>query len=331
MLKLVLDPTPVSHPFVAAEPEIDRPRWQLRVLDGPLRGSVHLVGDRLSIGRGGACDLQILHQAISRQHAHLALDPAGHHVLVDLVSRNGTFVDERRIERQVLRAHAVVRVGDVQLVYEPADPRGPVTRVRHGQELLPITFTGPDGVEHGGRLLDDILEYRTLRALARRGELPHPSQQARFEALQAHLRQPEGKGGDERRSFGRYACWFPAMLRLGSGQERPGTVLDLGVDGAQLVVEGHELEHDEFVWLGFSLEGSGHPRDEVLTGRVAWIDGHRLGLAFAGAPRSERHHATAGSRQALLEDAPTVELAVRPATTQRFERLLAQGRRAEPS
>ena len=112
-------------PRPSAELEIDRPRWQLRVLDGPLRGSVLLLGDRLSIGRGGACDLQLLHEAVSRQHAHVALDPEGHHVLVDLVSRNGTFVDGRRVERQVLRAHAVVSVGDTQLVYEPADPHGP--------------------------------------------------------------------------------------------------------------------------------------------------------------------------------------------------------------
>lgn len=313
-------------PRPSAELEIDRPRWQLRVLDGPLRGSVLLLGDRLSIGRGGACDLQLLHGAVSRQHAHVALDPEGHHVLVDLVSRNGTFVDGRRVERQVLRAHAVVSVGDTQLVYEPADPHGPVTRVRHGQDLFPLTFTGPDGADHGGRLFEDILEYRTLRALARRDELPHPSQQARFEALQAALRQPRGQGADERRAFGRYECWFPATLRLAGGEERACSVHDLGVDGAQLVVEGHELEHDEFVWLVVSLEGNGRPREEVLTGRVAWTEGDRLGLAFAGAPRSERHHATAGSRQALLEDAPTVELTVHHAATQRFERLLAQGR-----
>lgn len=327
--RLVLDQAPVSRPPVASSVEpiaIERPAFQLRVLDGPLRGSVCLVADRLSIGRGGSCDLQLLHESISRQHAHLALDPAGHHVLVDMVSRNGTFVDGRRIERQVLRAQAVVRVGETQLVYEPADPHGPVTRARHGQELFPLTFTGPDGAEQGGRLLDDILEYRTLRALARREELPHPSQKTRFEALEASLRQPTGHPGDERRAFGRYECWFPAMLRLAGGEERPCSVHDLGVDGAQVVLEGHELEHDEFVWLGISLEGNGRPREEVLTGRVAWTDGDRLGLAFAGAPRSERHHATAGSRQALLEDAPTVELTVHHAATQRFERLLAQGR-----
>jgi hypothetical protein len=268
---------------------------------------------------------------VSRQHAHGALDPEGQHVVVDLVSRNGTFVDGRRVERQALRPHAVVRVGDTQLVYEPADPHGPVTQVRYGGELFPLTFTGPDGVEHGSRLLDDILEYRTLRALARRGELPHPSQQVRFTALQAGLRQPTGHGSDERRAFGRYECWFPATLRLAAGQERPCTVHDLGVDGAQLVVERHELEDDEFVWLVVSLEGGGRPRDEVLTARVAWLDGERLGLAFAGAPRSERHRATAGSPQALLEDAPTVQLAVHPVAAPHVERVAMPGRAVGPS
>lgn len=320
----------MTHPIVT-EHDVDRPRWQLRVLDGPLRGSVHLLGDRLSIGRAGSSDLQLLHGGVSRQHAHVALDPAGHHVLVDLVSRNGTFVDGRRVERHPLRAHAVVRVGDTQLVYEPADPRGPAAHVRHGADRFPLAFTGPDGVDVGSQLFDDVLEYRTLRALARRGELPHPSQAARFAALEARLRQPTGSGGDERRAFARYECWFPAMLRLPAGHESPCSVHDLGVDGAQLRVEGHELEHDEFVWLCVPLEGNGRPRDEVLTGRVAWIDGDRVGLAFAGAPRSERHQAAAGSAQALREDAPTVELSVPPAVTQRFERLLAQGRTAGAS
>jgi len=319
---------PVATP-VAVEVELERPQWQIRVLDGPLRGSVHPLGDRLSIGRAGSCDLQLLQPGVSRQHAHVALDAEGRYVVVDMVSRNGTFVDGRRVERQALRPHAVVRVGETQLVYEPADPQGPVTQVRYGSELFPLSFTGPDGIEHGSRLLDDILEYRTLRALARRGELPHPSQQARFLGLEASLRQPAG--GDERRAFGRYECWFPATLRLASGQERPCSVHDLGVDGAQLVVEGHELEDDDFVWLGIPLEGNGRPRDEVLTGRVAWIDGDRLGLAFAGAPRSEHRRPAAGSSQALLEEAPTVEITVRHATTQRFERLLAQGRNAGQS
>lgn len=311
---------------MAQSSEIDPPHRQLRVLDGPLRGSIHLLGDRLSIGRAGACDLQLPHEGVSRQHAHLARDAEGHHVLVDLVSHNGTFVDGRRIDRFVLRSHAVVRIGDTQLVFEPADPRGPVTQVRWGQELHPLNFVGPDGVEHGGGLLEDILEYRTLRALARRDELPHPAQQARFNALEASLRHPRAHTGDERRAHARYECWFPATLRLGSGQERPCSVHDLGVDGAQVSASSEGLEHDEFVWLSVTLEGSGQPREQVLTSRIAWLEGDMLGLAFAGAPRSERHRATAGSREALREDAPTVQLTVHHAATQRFERLLAQGR-----
>lgn len=326
-------PTP---PLLATHGDLDRPRWQLRVLNGPLRGAVHLLGDRLGIGRAGTNDLQIAHDVISRQHAHVADDGQGRHVVVDLVSRNGTFVDGRRVERQVLRPHAVIRLADTELLYEPANPRAPVTWVRFGGERHPLRFVGPDGAEHGARLLEEILELRTLRAQSRRGELGNPRQQSRHDALLAHLRQPEGTGEVERRTFSRYTCDFPAILRLASGYERTCRVHDLAVDGARITVEGLDLrpdqssdgglDFDEFVWLSVPLEGNGRPRDEVLTSRVAWVGGNAIGLAFAGAPRSERHRAAAGSREAFEEDAPTVRLEVRPAATQRFERLLAQGR-----
>lgn len=315
----------------------DGPRWQLRVLDGPLRGVIHLLGDRLSIGRAGTNELQLAHEVVSRQHAHVADDGQGRHVLVDLVSRNGTFVDGRRVERQVLRPHALVRIADTELLYEPANPRAPVTWVRFGGERHPLRFVGPDGREHGARRLEEILEFRTLRAQSRRGELANPRQQARHDALMSLLRQPPGStGADERRAFSRFECQFPATLRLASGAERTCRVHDLAVDGALVTVDGLDLQpdqssdggldFDEFVWLSIPLEGNGHPRDEVLTSRVAWVAGDRLGLAFAGAPRSERQRAQAGSREAFEEDAPTVLLSARPAVTQRLERLLAQGR-----
>lgn len=326
----------MTRPLLATRGELEPPRWQLRILSGPLRGAVHQLGDRLSIGRTGSNELQIAHEVISRQHAHVADDGQGRHVLVDLVSRNGTFVDGRRVERQVLRPHAVVRIADIELLYEPANPRAPVTWVRWGQERHPLQFVGPDTTEHGPRLLDEILEYRTLRAQSRRGELPNARQQTRHDALLAHLRQPEG-AGDERRAFSRFSCQFPATLRLASGHERPCRVHDLGVDGARITVEGLDLSpeessvgglgFDEFVWLSIPLEGNGHPRDEILTSRIAWVRSDIVGLAFAGAPRSERHRAAAGSREAFEEDAPTIKLEARPvAATQRFERLLAQGR-----
>jgi hypothetical protein len=322
---------------MATQGDVEGPRWQLRVLDGPLRGVIHLLGDRLSIGRAGTNELQLAHDVVSRQHAHVADDGQGRHVLVDLVSRNGTFVDGRRVERQVLRPHAVVRIAETELLYEPANPRAPVTWVRMGGDRHPLRFVGPDGREQGARLLEEILEYRTLRAQSRRGELANPRQQARHDGLLLHLRQPEGTaGGDERRTFSRFECRFPATLRLASGSERSCWVHDLAVDGARITVEGLDLrpdqstdgglDFDEFVWLSIPLEGNGHPREEVLTSRVAWVAGDTLGLAFAGAPRSERHRAQAGSREAFEEDAPTVLLTARPAVTQRLERLLAQGR-----
>ncbi|MCX4240609.1 FHA domain-containing protein [Paraliomyxa miuraensis] len=331
-----------TRPLTATHDELQAPRWQLRVLSGPLRGAVHQLGDRLSIGRSGSNDLQLAHEVISRQHVHVADDGQGRHVVIDLVSRNGTFVDGRRVERQVLRPHAVIRIADIELIYEPANPRATITWIRWGRDRHPIRFVAPDGTEHGPRLLDEIIEYRTLRAQSRRGELPNPRQQARHDALLAHLRQPAGVGADERRTFCRFECRFPAHLRLASGYERDCQIDDLGVDGARITVAGLDLGpdqssadglgFDEFVWLSIPLEGNGHPRDEILTSRIAWAAGSTVGLAFAGAPRSERHRAAAGSPEAFREDAPTMKLESRPAAaTLRFERLLAQGLTRGPS
>ena len=42
-------------------------RWQLRVLDGPLRGATHLLRERTSIGRSASSDLQIIDTGVSHR------------------------------------------------------------------------------------------------------------------------------------------------------------------------------------------------------------------------------------------------------------------------
>ncbi|MEM9453416.1 MAG: FHA domain-containing protein [Myxococcota bacterium] len=288
-------------------PPTDAPSWQLRILSGPRRGTIHPLVDRFGIGRANGSDLQLVHESVSRQHAHIALDDQGLHVLVDLVSSNGTFIDGRRIEREVLRPHAIVRIADTEMVYEPAHERVPTTRVRQGDEHVPVLLTGPDGIEHGGRRLDEIIEYRKLRARHRRGELSTPEGVERFEALAENLRPPVGS--DERRAFWRFRCSLPATLRLASEAEHPCRIRDLGVDGAQVVTSGHQVEFDEIVWLSLLLEAGGGVREHVLAARVAWVDGDALGLAFAGAPRSGRRSAPVeAAPEPFDDDAPTVRM-----------------------
>ncbi|MEX1367393.1 MAG: FHA domain-containing protein [Nannocystaceae bacterium] len=316
------------------------PRWQLRVLNGPLRGTTHVLGNRTGIGRASSSDLQLIDVGISRQHAMIVRSEDGEYVLIDLASANGTLVDGERIDRISLRSGKSFTIVDTEVMFEqaramrrtgayptmaPAAERGittlrptqsqpdaaipaapsasshhPAGEVLAGEQRRPVTFEGPDGTEHGGLLIDDILEYRRLRAQCLRGGLANDAQRRHFTILQERLRQPPAPPPASQRAFGRFGCWFPGTLRFASGDQLPVWVRDFGVDGAQLKIEGQEIAHNSIVWLALELLVDGEPRSEVLAGRVAWTDGDFIGLAFTGPPRSEDGRYT--SRPALREE-----------------------------
>lgn len=290
--------------------------WQLRVLNGPMRGTIHPIGPRFGIGRAGSSSLQLIDDSVSRQHAHIALDERGHLVLIDLLSTNGTFIDGRRVQRELLRPHTVIEIAQTEMVFEPADDDAPTTHVLQGGERCPVRLTGPSDDEHDGILLDEIIEYRRLRASDRRGGQLSALARERLAELGERLRQPagttDGTPGSERRAFWRFSCSLPATLRNAAGAELPCRIRDLGVDGAQVRVPEHRVEFDEIVWLGLLLEAGSRVREQVLAARVAWADGDDLGLAFAGAPRSRAHEhpGLVASREALDDDAPTVRMVV---------------------
>src|SRR5438128_159914 len=87
-----------------------------------------LVGQRLqvrtpvaNIGRADYHDLVIPDPSVSTSHAKLQRRE-GVWVLVDLESTNGSFVDGERVKGDApLAPGAMVRLGDVQLVFEPTD------------------------------------------------------------------------------------------------------------------------------------------------------------------------------------------------------------------
>jgi len=89
-----------------------------------------LLGQRLpvktpvvNIGRADYNDIVVPDQSISTSHAKLQRRE-GVWVLVDLDSTNGTFVDGERVKGEApLAPGALVRLGDVQLLFEPTDER----------------------------------------------------------------------------------------------------------------------------------------------------------------------------------------------------------------
>jgi pSer/pThr/pTyr-binding forkhead associated (FHA) protein len=87
--------------------------------DQSLHRYIELGHRELTIGRGEQNDvvLQDPDKIVSRFHAELR--PEGReYVLIDLNSQNGTWVDERRVDRYPLRLGVPVRIGRYQLVLE---------------------------------------------------------------------------------------------------------------------------------------------------------------------------------------------------------------------
>ncbi len=80
---------------------------------------------RVTIGRTEGNDVRIDHPTISGQHARVEPAPEGF-VLVDLGSRNGSFVNGKKVARAVLRSNDWISLGSHVLIFKDgvADRRG---------------------------------------------------------------------------------------------------------------------------------------------------------------------------------------------------------------
>lgn len=105
-----------------APPPAARPFASFLVRSGALAGQRLAVKTPVAnIGRADYNDLVVPEPSVSTSHAKLQRRE-GVWVLVDLDSTNGTFVDGERVKGEApLAPGAVVRFGDVQLVFEPTD------------------------------------------------------------------------------------------------------------------------------------------------------------------------------------------------------------------
>jgi pSer/pThr/pTyr-binding forkhead associated (FHA) protein len=78
---------------------------------------VFVLEDRpVTIGRGEECDIVLLEQAASREHARVEPTDDGF-AIVDLGSVGGVFVGGRRVKRQVLSDGDAIAIGDTTLTF----------------------------------------------------------------------------------------------------------------------------------------------------------------------------------------------------------------------
>jgi|SRR5579859_493861 len=111
-----------TAPSVPAAPPAPAAFGNLLFRSGGMKGQRYQIkAPIINIGRAEYNDLNIPDESVSTSHAKLQRRE-GVWMLVDLDSTNGTFVDGERVQGESpLAPGAVVRFGDVQLVFEPTD------------------------------------------------------------------------------------------------------------------------------------------------------------------------------------------------------------------
>lgn len=70
----------------------------------------------VSIGRSRVNEIRLEDAAVSGQHCRI-LPESGKHVLYDLSSTNGTFLNDKKISKESLKEGDVIRIGETQFLY----------------------------------------------------------------------------------------------------------------------------------------------------------------------------------------------------------------------
>lgn len=98
-------------------PNVCQPQPELILTcKGKTLDRISLDKPRLLIGRNALCDIDIVHEWISRQHAILIRNDKST-VIVDLKSRNGIYVNGKRVKNHVLVNNDVISLGDHRLKF----------------------------------------------------------------------------------------------------------------------------------------------------------------------------------------------------------------------
>jgi hypothetical protein len=71
----------------------------------------------LSIGRHSDSDIRLTNDSVHRQHANFYVTPGGDHVIQDLDTVNGVYVNGVRVAKTELNSGDVIKLGDVTMVY----------------------------------------------------------------------------------------------------------------------------------------------------------------------------------------------------------------------
>src|SRR6266851_4846621 len=120
-----LGPRPGAAAPAAARRNEGRFMATLRVLNGSLEGQeIELIPDPQTVGRGSSCNIKIGDAGVSSKHAKIWCED-GVFFVMDLGSTNGTFVNDRDVDRQQLEDGDTITFGmtKAQFVADQPKPR----------------------------------------------------------------------------------------------------------------------------------------------------------------------------------------------------------------
>ena len=102
---------PVADAPTPPPPQVDVAKnWALVGVKPETNEKYAISGDSVMVGRDRTCAIVLSHPAVSRRHARITLAGLAP-VLEDLQSANGTYVNNARVDRVVLKPGDVVRFG----------------------------------------------------------------------------------------------------------------------------------------------------------------------------------------------------------------------------
>jgi two-component system cell cycle response regulator len=117
--------TDIKAALAAAENEADKKPAALLVVGGDLNGTIFdIVQSEVTAGRNPDNTIPLEFNGISRYHFKVLSKDGYTHFVQDAGSRNGTFVNNKKIEGQVqLNKGDMIKLGSIALKYLPkGDP-----------------------------------------------------------------------------------------------------------------------------------------------------------------------------------------------------------------
>ena len=109
-VRVVSDAEPSAPKAPKAEPADVARHWALVSVKPEANEKHAIMGDTVMVGRDRTCSIVLSHPAVSRRHARITVGGQAP-VLEDLQSANGTYVNNARVDRVVLKPGDIVRFG----------------------------------------------------------------------------------------------------------------------------------------------------------------------------------------------------------------------------